>query len=63
MLANLVVDLLVSQVGLGAQPCRFQPLHELDRIGIGIGNDGRHHRLNRRQPEGQSARIVFEQNP
>jgi NADPH:quinone reductase-like Zn-dependent oxidoreductase len=56
MLADLVVDLLVADIGLGAQPGGGQRrdglLHEIIRL----RHDGGDDHLPRRQPEGQLAR-------
>ena len=43
VLAHLVVDLLVAEVGLGAQPGAPQRLKHLAGIGVGVGDDRRDH--------------------
>src|SRR3954447_16066650 len=53
MLAHLVVDLLVTKVGLDANPRGFELRRDLAGIGVRLRDDGRHHRLNGRQPEGK----------
>ena len=50
MLANLVIDLLVAEVGLGAQSRRPEPTNHLFGIIVGVRNDRRDHRLDWREP-------------
>src|SRR3546814_5692816 len=59
--SDLVVDLLVPEVALHADAGRLQPVDHLKRIGIGVGHDGRHHRLHRREPERQPACEMLDQ--
>ena len=62
MFADLVVDLLVAHVGLGPEPRRAEPRHDLVDIVVGIRDDGRHDHLPGREPEGQLAGIVLDQD-
>ena len=50
MLAHLVADLLVAQVGLNPQPGRLGRRRDLARIAIGVVGDRRHDPLHRCQP-------------
>jgi hypothetical protein len=62
MLADLVVDLLVADVGLGAQARLGQGRHGLVHEIIGLRHDGGHDHLPRREPEGQLAGVVLDQD-
>ncbi len=61
VLADLVVDLLVAQVGLGAQAARPQRRHRLLGIVVRLRDDRRHHHLPRRQPEREAPGVVLDQ--
>ena len=45
-----------------ASPALRQRRRHLLGIGVGVGDDGRHHRLHRRQPEREAAGIVLDQD-
>ena len=62
MFADLVVDFLVAQVGLDPDPRRGQLRRHVLRIAVCVGNDRRHHRLDRREPDRQLAGEVFDQD-
>ena len=62
LFADLVADLLVAYVGLGAQAgAAQQPRHVPGIGGVRFG-DRQHHGLHRRQPGGQSAGVVLDQD-
>ena len=62
MLSDLVVDLLVAQVGLDAQA--GAPRGGRDHLGVfvALGGDGRDHRLDRREPEREIAGEMLDQD-
>ena len=62
MLADLVVDLLVSEIGRRAQPGALKSTDDLRGIVIGIRGDGGHHDLPGRQPQRQVACEVLDQD-
>src|SRR5688572_18076337 len=62
VLAHFVIDLLVAQIGLGAQARSGELRHDLLRIAVGIRGDRRDDDLQRRQPERQRARVMLEQD-
>src|ERR1044072_8909483 len=61
VLAQLVVDLLVPEIGLDAQPGGAQPGGDFLGIIVALGDDRRHHRLDRRQPEREAAGMMLDQ--
>ena len=63
MLTDLVVDLLVAQIGLGADTCLLKLRHHLRHIVVRFGNDGGNNNLTRCQPEGQLAGMFLDQDP
>jgi len=63
MFADLVVDLLVAGVGLGAQAGGGKPRHHLAHEIIGVRDDRGDHDLARRQPERHPAGVVLDQDP
>ena len=62
MLADLVVDLLVAQIGLNPDPGGLELRGHLGGIAIGIGHDRRDHRLNRREPDRETSGVMFDQD-
>src|SRR3546814_20684110 len=60
--AQLVVDLLGAEVGFRPDSRGAQLFRHLACIAVRIGHDGRHHRLHRRQPERETARIMFDED-
>lgn len=61
-LADFLVDLLVRQVGVRANTGCLELQAHVARIVIGIRHDGGDHRLHWRQPEGQAAGMVLDEN-
>ena len=62
MLAHLVVDFLVAQVGLDPKARRLQLRHHIMGIVVGIRHDRRDHRLDRRQPQREAPGMMLDQN-
>ena len=62
MLAHLVIDLLVAEVGLGSETRQLERIQHLRRIGIGVGYDGGDHHLHRREPQRQMPGVVLDQD-
>ena len=62
MLAHLIIDLLVARVGFDANARRFQLCGHVMRIAIGLGCDRGDHGLDRCQPDGEAASIMFNQD-
>ncbi|MNS68507.1 hypothetical protein D3C72_1017910 [compost metagenome] len=60
MLADLVVDLLVAQVGLDPQTGRPELGGDLFGVTVGVRGDGRHHGLGRRQPQREGPGVVLD---
>ena len=60
--AHLVVDLLVAKVGFDANSGRGELRRDFLRIDVGIGHDGRDHRLDRRQPQRELAGMMLDQD-
>ena len=62
MFAHLVVDLLVAKIDFGAKPSSISGREHLSRICISILSDRQHLHLDGCEPDGQSARMVFEKD-
>ena len=62
MFADLIVDLFIANIRLGPHPARLQRGNHLMHIIIRIRHDRGNHHLTRRQPEGQAARMAFDQD-
>ena len=63
VLADLVVDLLVAQVGLDPQAAPpAASAAAFSAIVVGVGGDRRHHHLHRRQPQRERAGVVLDQH-
>ena len=62
MFADLIVDLLVAQIGFRTDTGRAQRRDDLFAIGIGFADDRGYNNLTRGQPERQFARVGFDQD-
>ncbi len=62
MFANLVVDLLVTQISLGAHTCLGQKRDNLGDKVVGLGHDRGDNDLPGGQPEWQFACVLFDQD-
>ena len=62
MLADLVVDLLVAHVRLGAHAGGLQRRDHLVHVIVRLRHDGGDDHLPRRQPEGQLAGVFLDQD-
>jgi hypothetical protein len=50
MFAHLVIDLLVAEIGLGAQSCLAQQVTDFQRVGVAFRRDGGHDNLRGCEP-------------
>src|SRR6266851_9231995 len=62
VLADLIADLVVAGVGLDPEPQAGAFAHDLLGIGRRLGRNRRNHRLHRRQPQRETARIMLDQD-
>src|SRR5262245_1539322 len=61
MLADLVVDLLITQIGLDAKAGSREFYGYLAGVGIGIRDDGGHDRLGRCKPQREMAGKILDE--